>query len=75
MFFPCGRIIARGLQDQRYDKLWGKAKMETGVNPVRSRHCKGGVSSKVPLEFSGKAEEMMSPKSGDLHEMNFRIRR
>lgn len=68
MFFPYGRIIARGLQDQRYDKLWGKAKMETGVNPVRSRHCKERVLPETTedekLWEGGSAQKS---KSGNMH--------
>lgn len=47
-----------------------EAKRETGVSPVRSRHCNGGVPPKMPLRSSlGKADGAENPESGDLHEM------
>ena len=30
------------------------AKREAGVNPARSRHCNGGVSSHMPLDYLGR---------------------
>ena len=44
---------------------------ETGVNPVRSRHCNGESSDKIPLagcmrNRAGKVSEGEEPESGDL---------
>lgn len=44
---------------------------ETGINPVRSRHCNGESSDKIPLagcvrNRAGKVSEGEEPESGDL---------
>jgi len=48
--------------------LRGRLKREAGVNPARSRHCKGDALQKIChwQQLPGRPEDADDPKSGDL---------
>jgi len=47
--YSYGHLMILEISSDQQKRPAGLIKRETGVNPVRSRHCKGKSSDKVPL--------------------------
>lgn len=64
--YSYGHLMILEISSDQQKRPAGLIKRETGVNPVRSRHCNGESSDIMPLGETGKASEGEEPKSGDL---------
>ena len=60
--YSYGHLMILEISSDQQKRPAGLIKRETGVNPVRSRHCDSWFSA----EFSGKVLKMGKLKSGDL---------
>ena len=69
--YSYGHLMILEISSDQQMRPAGLIKRETGVNPVRSRHCNGESSDKIPLagcvrNRAGKVSEGEEPESGDL---------